>query len=754
MIRKPFITSLLCAACATLFAPATSVQANPVASAAAASNSVQSWTSATEPDGATTLAIKFEKAFDGNMASFTGPNGDYITFDFPGYVVGEMARNVGIAQGLVKSVRFVETGKRLRAIVQIEKGANHKAFVQDGLLIVRLSNNPSIPLEAKPVIIPPMANVALPSQTAAPVVSMPSQQGISASTVRASAPTVTAAPQANLNAGPSTTVVTQTAVSGNGALLRDIEYKKTGNDMGQLNLDLSNSVKVKIYREGSNLAIELPDTAIPRNLLKRLRVENMDTPVVAITPQSPREGFTKLLVEIRGGWDYTFVQNSGAISVDIFKIGDDYKVGGKKVFNGKKLTLSFQQIDVRTVLQILAEFTGMNIIASDTVQGNITLRLNEVPWDQALDIILSSRNLDMRRNGQVLWIAPRAEIAEKEKQEFSDRKALEGLKPMVTETFQLNYQKALDIQVLLAPAAQSGAPTTEKGSIKVDPRTNQIFVRDTTDRVEEIRQIIKKVDIPVRQVTIEAKIVEVNDSFTKNVGVKFGLDGATLRAGSAGGLMLGSSAAANAAFIGGVTPASPSLNVNLPGSGINGASAGSFAFTIFNSSLTRLLNLEVSALEADGKAKTVSSPRVVTSDGKEASIEQGVEIPYLQASSSGAANVSFKKASMSLKVVPQITPDGRVNLELQVNKDGVGQNTSAGPAINTKQVKTGVLVENGGTIVIGGIFEVSDSTTVNKVPVLGDIPVVGNAFKNNSKEVVKREMVIMITPRIIESSNQ
>ena len=771
MIRKPFSSAVLATAILGMMAPMVPVQAQ--VAAVAASNTVQSWTSVVEPDGATTLAIRFATKFDGNMANFSGPNGDYVAFDFPNYAVGDLARNMGVAQGAVKGVRFVETGKRLRAIVQIERGAQHKAFVQDGVLIVRFSTNPAVPLEAKPVTIPTMAAVKLPPTTVAPVVSMPppvspvaarvtTPTPIGSSATPASPAAVATAPR-NIDAGPSVVQPYISAPAASGlASLRDIEYKKINNDAGQLLLDLSDSgVKVKVYREGMNLAIELPNTSLPRNLAKRLRVDNMDTPVTAVVPSIPREGFTKLTLEMRGGWDYTFAQNNNAISVDVFKIGDDYKVGGKKVFTGKKISLSFQQIEVRTVLQIIAEFTGLNIIASDAVAGNITLRLTEVPWDQALDIILSSRDLDMRRNGQVVMIAPRAELATRERAELNERNSLVGLEPLISETFQLNYQKAEELSKLLTPTpvvgtGANGAPTYTpvRTVIRFDARTNQLFVRDTSDRMEEIRRMIKQVDIPVRQVTIEAKIVEVSDTFAKNIGVKFGLDGATLNLGGGNGLLLGSTVAGNASMFGGTTgttgTATPSLNVNLPGAGINGASPGSFAFTLFNSSLTKFLNLEVNALEADGKAKTVSSPRVVTSDGKEAIISQGTEIPYLQASSSGAANVSFKPATMELRVIPKITPDGRVTLNLAVKKDSVGQNTSAGPAIDTKQVTTAVLVENGGTIVIGGIFTVTDTNVENKVPVLGDIPFLGNAFKNRSKEITKKEMVIMITPRVIE----
>lgn len=546
MFRPSFNATVLGAVIASLFTPhITIAQSVPVQSTVAATNVVKSWTSVVEPDGATNLAIRFERPFDGQMASFSGPNGDYIALDFPGYTVADDARHMGVAQGAVQGVRFVETGKRLRAIVQIQPGTQYKAFVQDGVLIVRLANNPTVPLEAKPVIIPSVANVVLPPTSASPVVSLPATSTSTSPSKISSSPIA----RTNVEAGPVAVATPATSVLAPGIALRDIEYKKVGNDAGQLNLDISDpGVKVKVYREGMNLVVDLPNTALPRNLAKRMVVENMDTPVLAVVPSVPKDNSTKLVMEMRGGWDYTFAQNGNALSVDVFKIGDDYKVGGKRVFTGKKMSLSFQQIDVRTVLQILAEFTGLNIIASDSVRGDITLRLNEVPWDQALDIILSSKDLDMRRNGQVLWIAPRAEIAAKEQAEFANKATQATLEPLVTETFQLNYQKATALRDLLQPdrtGTGPGAAGQDRGSIRMDQRTNQLFVRDTPTRIEEMRQMIKRVDVPVRQVAIEAKIVEVSDSFAKNVGVKFGLDGATLNLGRGNGVMLGSSLSGN-----------------------------------------------------------------------------------------------------------------------------------------------------------------------------------------------------------------
>jgi type IV pilus assembly protein PilQ len=741
MARKSFhrtvIAGLLVASFGTISPFVAVAQSSSVVSAV---NVVQSWTSVQEPDGATTLAFRFTKPFSGDMGAFVGPTGDYLAIDLPGLSVSDLARQSGMAQGAVKSVRFVESGKRLRAIVQIEKGIGHRVFVQDGVLVVRFARNDTAPVDSKLVQLPAApSKVEIPNNKISPQVSIPVPVAAATSAVKNNAPTtkVAGGPVAT-SGGP----VAANKLVGGMAVLRDIEFKRTGTDSGQLVLDLSDpGVKVKVYREGMNLALELPNTALPRNLAKRLRVENMETPVQAISPSIPREGFTKLLLESKGGWDYKFAQNNNSIVIDVFKIGDDYKVGGKKVFTGKKLSLSFQQIEVRTVLQILAEFTGLNIIASESVAGTITLRLNEVPWDQALDIILTSRNLDMRRNGQVIWIAPKDEVAKKELQDLTDRQAIEGLEPMFSETFQLYYQRAEEMKKVLVGS--------KGGSIMFDARTNVLFIKDTAERLEEMRKTIQKVDIPVQQVNIEAKIVEVTDTFAKSIGVKFGMDGLTL----GNKLAIGSNVNQNLNFLnrpGAVVPTTnSSLNVNLP-SIIPGAQPGSFAFTLFNSSLTKFLDLEVNALETDGKAKTISSPRVITEDGVKALIKQGSEVPYRQITDKGT-QTSFKDAFMSLEVTPKITPDGRVTMALKVNKDTIGQQTQDGLTIDKKEVETSVQVDDGGTIVIGGIFIVEENTNENKVPLLGDLPIVGRAFKNNAKTTTKKEMVIMITPRIVKS---
>src|SRR5262249_53439302 len=390
-----------------------------------------------------------------------------------------------------------------------------------------------------------------------------------------------------------------------------------------------------------------------------------------------------------------------------------------------------------------------------TVTGNLTLRLKDVPWDQALDIILQSKGLDMRKTGNVVWIAPRDELATREKLALEARNQIADLEPTRTEAFQLNYQKALDMQKLLSDPLQR--VLSKRGSAVVDARTNTLFVQDTTTRLEDVRRLIQRVDIPVRQVMIESRIVEATDSFSRNLGARLGYhdqsgkgfaignNGNNATPGPLGGSL--NDTGFHTGQVADVPPFTDSLGVNLPAPGLGGAAAGVFSVLLFNDKATKFLNLELSALQADNKGKIISSPRVITADQIEATIEQGTEIPYQQATSSGATSVSFKKATLSLKVKPQITPDDNVIMNLNVHKDSVGTATLAGPSIDTKQIVTEVLVENGGTVVIGGIYTQEERSTTNKVPVLGDLPYVGFLFKQNLKLDDRRELLSFITPQ-------
>jgi type IV pilus assembly protein PilQ len=437
----------------------------------------------------------------------------------------------------------------------------------------------------------------------------------------------------------------------------------------------------------------------------------------------------------------------------------EVKVDPKKLtpgtgYNGQKLSLNFQNIEVRSLLQVIADFTNFNIVTSDSVSGAVTLRLQDVPWDQALDIILQAKGLGMRKSGNVIWVAPKDEIASKEKLDLESLVAVQGLEPLKTQSFQMNYAKATDVAAQLSGGAAAGSAgangtgnsariLSTRGSVIAEPRTNQLFVTDIPAKLEQVQQMVAKLDISVRQVLIEARIVEATDTFGKSLGVKLG--------GASTGANVGINVYGSPSTSGATTPNLTTSNfINLPSTGVSGINTpAALALSIFGASANEVLNLEISALEADGQGKTISSPRVVTADQVKALIEQGTELPYQVASSSGATSIAFRKANLKLEVTPQITPEGNIILTLDVTNDTVGQLTPAGYAINTKHIQTQVLVENGGTVVIGGIFTQDTSDTVAKVPFFGDLPGIGMLFRQTTKTSSKQEMLVFITPKTL-----
>jgi type IV pilus assembly protein PilQ len=512
------------------------------------------------------------------------------------------------------------------------------------------------------------------------------------------------------------------------------------------------------------LIVDFANTALPKNLERRLDVIDFATPVQTIDAFA-QGGGSRILIEPKGLWEHSAYQTDNRFIVEIKPILEDPTklIQGSRVgYTGEKLSLNFQNVEVRAVLQVIADFTGFNFITSDTVGGNLTLRLKDVPWDQALDIILQTKGLDMRKNGNVVWIAPRDELATKEKLALEAQAQISDIEPVRTESFQLNYQKADAFQKILADKDQR--ILSKRGSAVIDPRTNTLFVQDTPSRLEQVRALVRKIDVAVRQVMIEARIVEASDTFTRNLGARLGMFDRATATGPAGNTVLNSD---NRVTAGGSLDATgfltsqiatpiptfaQTLGVNLPATGINGRNPGVFSLILFNSALSKFLNLEVTALQADGKGKIISSPRVITADQVEATIEQGTEIPYQQATSSGATSVAFKKATLSLKVKPQITPDDNIIMDLNVHKDSVGTVTTAGPSIDTKQITTNVLVQNGGTVVIGGIYTQTQNDQTSKVPVFGDLPYVGFLFRTNSKQDDRNELLIFVSPRIMKST--
>ena len=458
----------------------------------------------------------------------------------------------------------------------------------------------------------------------------------------------------------------------------------------------------------------------------------------------------------------------------------------KTVYTGAPMSMNFQNIEVRTALQVIADFTGLNVVTSDSVTGSLTLRLQQVPWDQVLDIMAQAKGLSLRRQGNVMWVAPRAEVAAREKLEYESRLATQNLEPLQTRGFALNYAKAADVLLQIQgnavmplmpsptlsgfgalntfpsfnPLMPSGSRILSiRGSAMAEPRTNQLFVTDIEARLTQVAEMLRQIDIPLRQVMIEARIVQASDTFGQTLGVRLGgmgQGGANNVWGPTNtNVMANANPTANLPTNFNITSKVLDTSgqfVNLPAAGLNGVASASFAVSIFNASKNRFLNLELSALEADGKGKVVSSPRVVTADQSKAVIEQGTELPYQVAAASGATSLAFRKANLKLEVTPHITPEGGIVLALDISKDNVGQITPAGFAIDTKHIKTQVVVDNGGTVMIGGIYETSEQEDVYKVPFFGDIPVLGYLFKNSRRATSKQELLVFITPKMLDHS--
>jgi type IV pilus assembly protein PilQ len=619
-----------------------------------------------------------------------------IALDFPG-VANAMGRStVEINQGNLRSVSVVQAGERTRVVLNLKQAAAYKAEILGKSLIVSLGAAEVANTKPVSAFAEPIARVAAP--------------------------------------------------------LKDVDFRRGADGAGRVIVTLPNSqVGVDIRQQGQGLVVEFMKSSLPEGLRRKLDVADFGTPVKSVTTTQSGDR-VRMVIEPQGQWEHSAYQSDEQFVVEVKEI----KVDPKKLtqgpgYNGQKLSLNFQSIEVRSLLQVIADFTNFNIVTSDSVAGSVTLRLQDVPWDQALDIILQAKGLGMRKTGNVLWVAPKDEIAAKEKLDLETVVAVQNLEPLRTQAFQINYGKASDIAAgLIASSSGVGQGVTatrilsSRGSVISENRTNQLFVTDIPSKLEQVQQLISKIDIAVRQVLIEARIVEASDSFGKSLGVKLGGGGSAGASGDKPGISLGSS------YVAGSAATTSGNFVNLPSTGALGSSSpGQFAVSIFGAGADRFLNLEISALEAEGKGKVVSSPRVVTADQIRALIEQGTELPYQVASSSGATSIAFRKANLKLEVLPQITPEGNIILTLDVTKDTVGQSTPAGFAIDTKHVQTQVLVENGGTVVIGGIFTESSTDTETKVPFFGDLPGLGILFRNKAKEIQKREMLVFITPKVI-----
>ena len=658
--------------------------------------------------GAEIVRIDLTQPLTAIPTGFTIQSPARIALDFPGISNGMGRSTVDINQGNLRSVSIVQAGDRTRVVLNLKQATAYKAELQGKSLLVVLDK---------------VAGSAAPIAAAAPA--------FSAVQTRDTQP------------------------------IKDLDFRRGTDGSGRVIVSLpNNQVGVDIKQQGQTLVVEFMKSTLPEGLRRRLDVADFGTPVQSVTTFQSGDR-VRMVIEPKGAWEHSAYQTDEQFVVEVkLQKVDPGKLTQGVGYTGQKLSLNFQNIEVRSLLQVIADFTNFNIVTSDSVTGAVTLRLQDVPWDQALEIILQAKGLGVKKNGNVLWIAPRDEIAAKEKLERESNVALEGLENLRTQGFQLNYAKAAEVADGLNGVGGTGNTRilSSRGSVIKEVRTNQIFVTDVGSKLEAIQQLISKLDIAVRQVLIEARIVEASDTFGKSLGVKLGGNDLRAQRGGDGGYQFvgdnrvafgtnyGNAVASSGA--GGAVDLTSNF-VNLPAIGQGGAAPATFALSLFSAAANRFLNLELSALEADGKGKIVSSPRVVTADQKEASIEQGVEIPFQRATNSGATAIDFIKANLSLRVTPQITPEGSIIMDVEVTKNSVGQATAAGLAINTKRVRTQVLVDNGGTVVIGGIFELTESENETKVPFLGDLPGVGVLFKSRAKVANKQELLVFITPKVM-----
>ena len=551
--------------------------------------------------------------------------------------------------------------------------------------------------------------------------------------------------------------------------ITNVDFRRTRDGGGRVIVNLTDpGTPVDIRQEGGRVVAVFKDTSLPAELMRRLDVMDFATPVTTVDTLRTNLD-TRIVISAEGDYDQLAYQSDNEFTIEVNPVVETREQGSTlfsedKEYDGQRLTLNFQDIETRAVLQLLAETSGRNIVVSDTVQGNVTLRLRNVPWDQALDIVMTTKGLDMRENGNVIIVAPAEEIAARETADLEAKQAISELEPLYSEFLQVNYAKAGDLADLIRGEG-AGSMLSERGTIAVDERTNTLLAQDTAERLQDIRRMVQTLDIPIKQVLIESRIVVVSDDFSRDLGIRLGVtaveqegENLWLTSGSGNGTdTMVNSAVENLADPLNGTPFPIQLpqlgnryNVNVP---IENP-AGRFSLAVLNPDY--LVDLELTALEAEGRGEIVSTPRVITANQKEARIEQGVEIPYQEAASSGATTIQFKKAVLSLTVTPQITPDNNIIMDLSVNKDSVREVISTGglggtvPSIDTRQVETQVLVADGQTVVLGGIYETERRETINKVPFLGDIPIIGYAFKSKQRIDNKAELLIFVTPRIVE----
>jgi type IV pilus assembly protein PilQ len=716
--------------------------------------------------GGTVVKLTLKQALTGQPASFSISNPARLVFDFAA-TANNLGRNAQqVNEGEVRSINIVQVADRTRLVLNLRQMTVYQTRLEGNAMIINFA---------------PPETVA--SKTAAPVVA-----SFEATRPQESAQSV-----------------------------RDINFRRGKNGEARITVELSDpNVGIDIRKLDGNLVVDFKKTNLPANLNRRLDVTDFATPVTTSTTQAQGDN-VRMAIAPRGLWDHSAYQSENQFVIEVSPIAAEPNKlvqGSGAGAQGEKLSLNFQNIDVRAVLQVIADFTNFNIITSDTVNGNVTLRLKDVPWDQALEIILQAKGLGMQKTGNVIWIATVEEIIKRNEEVSKARKAASMSEAIEMRAFQINYHKADEVVKFITGektgstsgssaspgaaspaggAAAAGAATqggggertsnlSSSGTISVDLRSNLIIVNDYPTYLERIRQLITQIDKPVRQVLIEARIVSASDDFGRSIGVRLGYNdlrstvpgagigtriagtntyatvGGSYSAVSSltgqnvgGGTSTPFASTSSTGSTGSLAPPASTPMVNVPATG---NVTGQMVVSLFNSSLTQFINLEITAAENDTRVKSIASPRVITENGKAALISQGVQIPYQTDSGISGKTTSFKPAVLKLSVTPQITPNGTVTLDVDVSQDTKGEDTTAGPVINSKQITTRVSVENGGTVVLGGIYTQDDSNGTDKVPLLGDIPVLGNLFKNSTRTQSKKELLVFITPKIINEQIQ
>jgi len=654
---------------------------------------------------------KFEVRLDFNeappeMKAYTIEKPARIAVDFPGTTSGLERKRYSLPYGNATGVVVLESGDRTRMVVNLVKLVPYETRVAGNSLYLMVGQ------EGDDYIKPTTDPNRLPSEVT-PVADVTSE-------------------------------------------ISDLQFQRTGDGEGRLTLELTDpSVDVDVFSEAGDIKVQFLDTNVPERLMRRYDVTDFATPVNSIEVNTTSRGAT-LTLKTQGDFDYLAYQtnNQYVLSVKPLSAREVEERRNEFSYVGDRISLNFQDIEVRAVLQLIADFTELNLVASDTVRGRITLRLQNVPWDQALELVLKTKGLDKRQVGNVLMVAPAAEIAERERQEIEANKQIAELAPLQSEFVRVRYANASQIVKLFkAGSEEGGSLISTRGSVVVDQRTNSLIITDTAAKLAEIRELIERVDIPVRQVMIESRIVIAQSDLTHNLGIEWG--GGYIDPDLNGNILSVSGDAANVvglnnALINGQTPSVSNPGALLVDLGV--ASTSGFAVGFTSDDL--FLTAELSALEAAGQGEVVSQPKVITGDKQQASIKSGTEIPYQEAAASGATSTSFKEAVLELDVTPNITPDDRIMLELKINQDSVGDLVPSGqggfiPSIDTTELTTQVLVGNGETVVLGGVFRTEDIETVNKVPFFGDIPYVGAFFRSESRSNTKTETLIFITPKIL-----